>query len=107
MILTGNLEVHKTDNLVRKAEAVKHMPDGAIAVWDTIPEDAEIDYDNGHIRTGPTYDGIVQPDIIAGPDHYQRVERSGHSWSMTNMAALRKKAEEREDVDVDELPDSI
>lgn len=111
MLITGEIVIHKTDNATRACAGVKVLPDGSIAVWDQLPgDDYKWDGDKlillGDYNEG-TRGRILEPDVIAGADQFDRVERKGHSWKMSNIAHLRELAEKRDDVDPDELPDKI
>lgn len=89
--MTGNLKVHKKVE-TRRASAVEVLPNGELAVWDSIP-DSQISY------------AVQQdePDIIVDEDEWQRVEREGHNWKRTSPEAIKQRAKERDDVDEDEV----
>jgi len=108
MLLTGDLVIHKTDNATRDCRAVVVLKDGSIAVWDSLPDnDWAWDTKAQDIVGNFGEKSRWEPDIIAGPDMYERVERKGHPWKFHTPAGLRQLAEERDDVDEDELPDRI
>jgi len=86
MQITGEIKVHKSDNLTRAASKVEVMGDGSLAVWD-----------------GNT----TEPDIIVRPEHWERIEREGHYWRQASPEAIMDRAKERDDVDENEVADQI
>lgn len=104
MLMTGDLKIHKTDAAVRHCEAVVRLEDGGLAVYDTLPANGW-EYRGNMLWT--EMGDPIEPHIIAQPDEYERVEVDGHHWKDTSPQALRDRAERRDDVDADELPDNL
>lgn len=107
MFITGEVEVHKADGVTRQAEAAKILDNGAIAVWDETPDDeygfAVVSPGTGFQLIDERTEEIIEPDLVAQHDMWQRVEREGHSWKHTSPAALKERAKRRDDVDEDEI----
>ena len=68
MLMTGRIEIHKTDGVVRHCEAVLKLDDGYLAVYDSLPatnwkvqDDMLLDSKTG---------SIIEPHILAPPEAY-------------------------------------
>lgn len=111
MFITGDVKVHKSDGVTRSAEAMKVDDGGQLAVYDDVPSDefgfASIspsgDYQLVDKRTGE----VIEPDIIVGPDMYDRIERKMHSWNHTSPKAIKQRAEREDGVDVEDIKDQL
>lgn len=102
--MTGQLQIHKTNAKTRQCEAVVRLDDGGLAVYDVLPE-VGWEYRDGMLWTE---DGDpITPHVIAQPDEYERVERDDSHWKSHSPKALRQQAQERDDVDADQIPDQL
>jgi len=106
-MLSGDLKIHKTDVQTRPAAAVSETSTGSLRVWDTLPNTWEWKEMGGEAVIVDTSGRLLEPDIIAKSDTWERVERDGHGWKLTDPQTLHELAKQRDDVDEDELPDSI
>lgn len=107
MILTGDIEIHKSDGVTRQASAVKITADSCLSLWDSIPdEDCKFAYigesSRIHLVDEITQE-VIEPDVVVKESKWERVERDGHSWKNTTPSALRERAKRRDDVDEDEI----
>lgn len=107
MYIAGDLEVHKTDGVTRSCAAAAVNPDGSLAVWDSLP-DGEWKWDtvgSSSIIGIKDVDNekFYSADLIASSDRWDRVESEGSSWMHTSASAIIERAEERDDVDEDEI----
>lgn len=84
MDISGQLKVHKSDGVTKDVSRAKILNNGELAVWE--------------------YDSDGEPDIIVSASMWKRIERNGANWR-TNMKSVIKQAEERDDVDVDQIKD--
>lgn len=100
--MEGSLQIHKSDATTRDCSAVIRLSDGGLAVYDTLPHDWNYRDEELWMPTGE----FISPDIIVDPDRYNRVEKEDSTWNTHSPEALRKRAEERDDVDEDNL-DSV
>jgi len=111
-MLSGDLKIHKTDVQTRPAAAVSETSTGSLRVWDSLPYSWEWKEMGGEavvvkVSGAGSTERIIEPDIIAKPDTWERVERDGHGWKLTDPQTLHELAKRRDDVDEDELPDNI
>jgi len=101
MLMTGRIEIHKTDGVVRHCEAVLKLDDGYLAVYDSLPAT------NWEVQDGMLLDvktgNIIEPHILAPPEAYERVERENKYWKNTSPEAITQRAKERDDADESEL----
>lgn len=105
-MLSGDITVHKKV-VQRPCKAVLESESGSLSVWDSLPEEwewatignkmtlAEIKDDGTRVPT--------EPDVIASPGEWVRVEREGHYWDNTSADAVMEKARERDDVDEEDI----
>jgi len=98
MRITGDLKIHKSDGVTRPAKSALVLEDGSLAVWDSIKKDS----DGNNLPSA--YDN---PDIIVESEKWHRIEREGHHWKHKSPQALKERAKNRDDVDEDDLPDSL
>lgn len=101
-MLSGNLSIHKKVE-TRPARAVAETDAGSLMVWDSLPEGKW--YWRSERIVHETEDGIApyEPDIIVRADEWTRVEKEGHGWSFTNPETIRQMAQDRDDVDEDDV----
>jgi hypothetical protein len=76
--------IHKSDGVTRRADKVKLLSHGSLAVWDSHGE-------------------CEGPDILVQGDKWERVEREGHNWRQTSSKAIMEEARKRDDVDEEEV----
>jgi len=109
MLLTGDLEVHKATGIVRPCKAVYKDKDGSLAIFDDIGETDGVKTFDTRLGTFVDTDGKTTqaPSIIVGPDKWERVEREDSHWNRTSTKAVKQKAEERDDVSADDIPDNL
>lgn len=107
MFITGEIKVHKNDGVTRHCKAAKVFGDGSLAVWDEAPDDefgfAVVSPNTGFQLVDKRTEEIIEPDIMVQSNRWERIEREDHSWKQTSSAALRKRAERRDDVDEDQI----
>lgn len=120
MQMRGSVIVHKTDNATRHFDAVSVNDSGVLSGWDNLSDDnhyrwidvmLHIYIGDGEPNRGSTLNPelweVIEPDVIATSEQYDRVEREGHSWKMHTAQGLKDLARRRDDVDEEELPDNI
>lgn len=104
-MITGEVVVHgKVEQ--KKCNAAYETESGSLKIWDAISDDAEwATMGDNVVLTKQTHEGneIIEPDIIASPDEWTRVERKGHFLKHTDPKAVAEMAKRRDDVDADEV----
>lgn len=108
-IITGEVIIHKADGVTRGADAILVTSSNSLMVWDDIAESfVQAKFPDGGtepILVDNRDNNIIQPDIIVKPDKWERIERDGHHWKRSTTKSIFSRAEERDDVDADEVKD--